>query len=645
LVPRAEADGPQPPPGPFTPIKVKFDPKGVSLVDAVKLTLEQDPNIKLSVAQAYGKGGVAEQQAGVFDTTFSGQASYQYQQSQITESVREQQQQQRDILDAEIPQVVSIVQGTQAALQNLANPNLLTNASGVNLTQGVTNQSILDELNVVQSQLEIIQDLLARTADPALRRDFQNLENQTVQKAVQRFTQQAQAVAGLPEQLEADRAAMGATPVDQFQKQGQVQVQVQKQLRDGIVLTPYANFTYTAQNFVGKPSTDTLKGGQGVKDLYQSQIGFQVLVPLKRGLGRDDSGAPEIFSQKDHDASVLIAIHQKSQSVLSTVDAYWNLRAAQDTVEVAQRSVKLEGDLLNYTRELIKAKERPKVDEARALAAFADSQGRFEDASRQLNEAQVNLASTIGVSLQDPTLLPVAGDPFPEPPAAFTTDDASVQKLVGRALGERYDRKAAITEEDGNKILARGAALETRRQLNAQGSVFGTATGQDNIGNMNRWVFTSGNGQLQLQVPFANNTLVGQRIQADAGLAQAQINSADLGRTIALNVVRLAQSLKLAGERLRLAEESVNDYDKTIVAEQEKLKAGDSTLVDTILTEQQTTAARIAKVTAQNQYAQLLAQIRFEAGLLVLQTQNESRVSGESLIAVPAPLVGAAEKQ
>jgi outer membrane protein TolC len=624
---------------------VKFDPKGVSLLDAVKLTLEQDPNIKLSDAQAYGKGGVAEQNAGTFDSTLSGQAMYQYQQSQITETVREQQQQQRDILDAEIPQVVSIVQGTQQALQNLGNPNLLSNASGVNLTQGITNQSILDELNVVQSQLEIIQDLLARTADPNLRRDFQNLETQTVEKAIDRFTAQSQAVAGLPQQLEADRAAMGATPVDQFQKQAQLQVQVQKQLRNGIILTPFASLNYTAQNFVGKPSTDTLQGGQGVKDLYQGQLGFQVLVPLKRGLGQDDTGAPERFSQKDHDASLLLAIHQKSQSVLNTVNAYWNLRAAEDTVEVAQRSVKLEGDLLNYTRELIKAKERPKVDEARALAAYADSQGRFEDATRQLNEAQVALASTVGVALQDPSLLPFAADPFPEPPSAFTTDDGAVQKLVTRALGERYDRKAAIIEEDGNQILAKGAALETRRQLNAQGSFNGTATGEDKIGNLNRWVFKSGSGQLQLSVPFANDTLVGQKIQADAGLMQAQINSADLGRTIALNVVRLAQSLKLAGERLRLAEESVGDYDKTIVAEQEKLKAGDSTLVDTILTEQQTTSARIAKVTAQNQYAQLLAQIRFEAGLLVLQTQNESRVSGESLVAVPAPLVGTAEKQ
>jgi outer membrane protein TolC len=642
LASAAQADEPA---KPYAPLRMKFDPQGISLMDAVKLTLEQDPQIKLSDAQAVFKEGVAEQQAGPFDLTLNGQGSYQYVRSQVTDSVRASQQHQRDILDQEIPLVKSVVQGTEQALQNLANPNLLTNPASVDLTQGVQNQSIIDELKVVQSQLAIIQDLLNRTADPALRKDFASLRDQTIQTAIDRFTAQGKAVAGLPEKLEADRAAMGATPVDQYQKQAQVQLNVQKQLRWGPVLTPFFSLNYTSQNFVGKASTDPLMGGQGIADLYQGQLGFQVLVPLRRGLGRDDTGAPEKFAQMDHEATRLVALHQKSQSVLNTVEAYWNLRGASEQVEVSRRSVKLEGDLLNYTRELIKAKDRPRVDEARALASYADAEARFEGSMRQLSEAQVALAQAIGVALQDANSLPIPADPFPEPPASLVTDDPSVGRLVQRALGERFDRKAALIEEDGNTILAKGAGLETRRLVNLTGSYFGTATGESRFASLNRWVFKSGSGALQVTVPFKNNALEGQRMQAESGLSQASINAADLGRTIALNVIRLSQSLRLAANRLRLAKESVDNYDKTILAEQEKLKAGDSTLVDTILTEQQTTAARLAKVDAQNQYAQVLAQLRFEAGLLVLEARNESHVSGESLASVPPPLLGAPEKQ
>jgi len=66
------------------------------------------------------------------------------------------------------------------------------------------------------------------------------------------------------------------------------------------------------------------------------------------------------------------------------------------------------------------------------------------------------------------------------------------------------------------------------------------------------------------------------------------------------------------------------------------LKAGDSSLIDSILTEQQATSARLAYISAQQEYAVILAQLRHESGLLV----QDGSVDAASVIAVPQALVG-----
>jgi outer membrane protein TolC len=70
--------------------------------------------------------------------------------------------------------------------------------------------------------------------------------------------------------------------------------------------------------------------------------------------------------------------------------------------------------------------------------------------------------------------------------------------------------------------------------------------------------------------------------------------------------------------------------------EQARLKAGDSSLIDSIITEQQTTAAKLAYITAQQDYATLLASLRHEAGLLV----QDGSVDAIQVVAVPQALVG-----
>ena len=79
----------------------------------------------------------------------------------------------------------------------------------------------------------------------------------------------------------------------------------------------------------------------------------------------------------------------------------------------------------------------------------------------------------------------------------------------------------------------------------------------------------------------------------------------------------------------------MRNYDQTITNEQTRFRSGDSSLLDTILTEQQATSARLSYISAQQDYASLLAALRHEAGVLV----GDGTVDALQLIAVPRPLV------
>ena len=82
-----------------TPPVVTFGAEGVSLDDALKLTLGNSPDIQLAGAEADRAAGFAQEQAGVFDTTLTGGLEYSYRVQELTESRKEDERGKRRKLD------------------------------------------------------------------------------------------------------------------------------------------------------------------------------------------------------------------------------------------------------------------------------------------------------------------------------------------------------------------------------------------------------------------------------------------------------------------------------------------------------------------------------------------------------------------
>jgi outer membrane protein TolC len=135
--------------------------------------------------------------------------------------------------------------------------------------------------------------------------------------------------------------------------------------------------------------------------------------------------------------------------------------------------------------------------------------------------------------------------------------------------------------------------------------------------------------------PFGNNAARGLVLQQDATLSQRSISAADLERVIKANVVQLTRSLAETADQVARAQEATTLYARTVADENERFQGGQSTLIDTITTRQLGTSAALAYSAARQQWATLLALLRYETGTLVDVTGGKNVVRQESLLNLP----------
>src|SRR5262249_16128399 len=162
------------------------------------------------------------------------------------------------------------------------------------------------------------------------------------------------------------------------------------------------------------------------------------------------------------------------------------------------------------------------------------------------------------------------------PPATLTLNTQAYAPFITESSARRFDLQAALKSEASGKALVEGARIDTRPLLNVTANGWGSSSHEGF--NYTSWVFRSASFCATFEKPVGNNTARGLLDARAATLRQTQISAVDLNRLIGLHVVQLAESLKVAVDRLRSAEEAVRNYDQTMTNEQARFKAGDSSL-------------------------------------------------------------------
>ncbi|MGC8917169.1 MAG: TolC family protein [Thermoanaerobaculum sp.] len=608
--------------------------KELSLAEALRLTLVHEPNLALAREEVKAKGGLSLQAAGAFDLTLLGTLSYEFTQRPLSAAEKLDQQKKRDELRREIAQAeAKVAQYDQMIQQLLQARSDLQNGlipAGVNFLDPQT-----------QAQWEALLALY-RNAPPAqqaqIRQDIIDwIESRLGELTIAKNEEQATAIGDRDELRKLGPIA----EVEQTQK-GTLDLQLSKRYRTGLTLAPFIQLTGESLRYQGKPKSDVY-GGPGREDTYNATIGFSVTVPLGRGRGVESAAAAEQASLVDWEASRKTLAFTASKSVLATVFAYLDLYRAQETVAVYERSLELQQRLAELVQALVDADEIPRAELSRMEARKAEVASQVHAARASLAQAQVGLATTMGVALNGAALLPKAVDGFPEPPDRDTLGSVSLEGLTAAAAEKRLDVAAARDLERSGKVLWRAAVIDlaAKKDLDFKVSYAGLSDAGGNMGhNLGRalfgnWAGPSAGLTFAYEKPVANLTQRGQMEQRQALWQQRQISAADLERRVRLDVVQTFVTLKQLLPQFEAAKTSARAAREAFDNELEKLRYGRSTLVDTILTEQRAVEADLGVIQAQFAAAQTLAKLRFDTGNLVEETPaGEFRVLAD-LFALP----------
>lgn len=618
---REEFDPLAAPPTPWQPIA--FEGQTITLPEALRLTLANNPTLRLDEEAARFRRGRLQEEAGQFDQRLTADLSYDYAKQNIRASVRQTEQERRD--------------NRQTSIDNL-NDRLVVSQQILNeiivLQRDPENTQVSDP--DVQAQIDVI-NFQIRRADDADRAELLALRDQTLDDAVVAARGDVDELTGELAEDRQELADLGPVPREEEEFFGRLNVQYLFPSRSGFTWGPFFEYTLDGDRFVGKPVDEDF-GGKGIRELYRGTLGFTIDMPLARGFGRHATGAAERAAQFDFEASLAALRHSAAVSLLNTALAYWSAVEGDERVAIFEDSVRVQEELVELITMLIEADEITASELSRAKAQQASSRAALEDARRFFQEARSALADLMGLRVERQEQAPAPADPFPKllPLGALTATEPD--RWVLEAADRRDDYRAAQKLQESGGVLLRAARLGLKPRLDLGGRFWYNSLAESSGSEAldGKWVGPSYNVSFDFEWPFANNTQEGRLLQAESQQQIQTIDAAELRRLIRSGVVQTFGSLEETRNQVGLAVEAVESYRMALAAEREKLRFNMSTLVDTLLTEQRLTEVRLSEASARRRYAQLLAQLRFETGTLISETPEGGRLVLDSLARLPS---------
>lgn len=430
---------------------------------------------------------------------------------------------------------------------------------------------------------------------------------------------------------------LGALPEFVYSDTASLFASYTKPLRNGTVFQFSASFDGRATLFRDKP-IDPVFGGTDVPNNFGNRLELAWLQPLARGRGAASAQAALRAAEKNAQASRFSFEQISADQALSTAEAYIALMVAQESLALTRESLNTQRRTLDSTIRLVGAGEIAAVDLARSRARTSEVEADVETQRLAVVSAQATLADAMGISSDRVTTL-VASDVFPARPLELDLDG-----LARDALNRRSDVKAAAALTDTGRILLAAAKADARPRFDVRlsggyaqsyaGPIFHSLGDENGLHLTNDDYLTyynpGGFGRAfkapwepiaavtgTFELPLGNNQRLGRVTQAVASARESEIQQVDLSRTIQNNLPKLAEEVRRARTVWEQSQEAVIQYEATWDVAQRLRAAGDLTLIDTLLTEQQLTQARLQLVIAKGDYASALIRFRRETGTIV----------------------------
>lgn len=369
----------------------------------------------------------------------------------------------------------------------------------------------------------------------------------------------------------------------------------------------------------------------------RASVALDVTVPLLRDRGGGVAAAAEHAARHSLDAAILGARHSAAASVLATATAYWNELAAEERLDVYRSSEARASQLVDDTRRLVDADERPAADLQQLLANLSLKRAARLAGEQASVEAREQLALAMGVPVDGATSLPRAITGFPTVrvrDSSAVRDDALATQ---DALRRRADLASLVVDRTAAEVQLRAADDDRRPRLDLGMTVGyqGVAAARGFGGSLSSFYRNvpglDASVQLSYELPLASLAARGQVLRSRAAYEQARIREAELARQISGGVRVAREALRHGREALLAAREAVAFSRQAVENEKRKFQLGMSTLFDVILAEDALTNARLSEIAGEQAYAVAIARLRYESGVILDADGATPRVSARSL--------------
>ncbi|MDA0811315.1 MAG: TolC family protein [Verrucomicrobia bacterium] len=620
--------------------------ESISLMDAVRKTLEHAPEIQIAREEVIASEGAVQNEAGQFDVQVVAGASYVRGQEEmdIRRVAGEQGAFDRDkgfvsasndAIEAITNEIQVIRDGGSPTSRFVRNPDgsvTVDGSFGADLSSGDVSSTVVTGEQDLETQLDdALIDAAKDLATPMEAMNIAEIEKQFIEDniASRKFVRKI-----LRKNVSNALKRIERFPPNQILREDVTtyDLALVKQFRNGTVLRPFAEYT-------GEQDHLSRRKGQG--RINRTEFGLRLTLPLGKGRGYIATAGSEIASGFELDASRYELEHTVSQRVLTTTLAYWDVVAAQERLRLLLESEMIADSILKMADAMIKADLIPGVTRGQAIGRQTTVQASRIRSEFDLLRAQQALAIAMGSEGEALIDAPLAADPFPMLVQAAAVEAQDLEGLVRQARFKRGDHKAAIQQKIAIAVIIDQAEANLKPACDLQLGI--SYTGLDEGGQWEtlfnpyekNHAGPSGFVSLQADWPFGNRIPRSelQLFEAQSRKVQQQIEIIE--RSIDSGIVTAKQQVRNAAVFHAFNVASMEQTRLALIAENEKLRMGSSTIIDSILAEERLTNSRTGLIDARLQQAKGLAQLRFQSGTLLKAVSENPEISSDDLVTLP----------
>lgn len=414
---------------------------------------------------------------------------------------------------------------------------------------------------------------------------------------------------------------------------------LQKRFRTSQIAEVSLRYLYNDSNFPLNTFNEFVGQFYGT---HTGVLNFSLTQPLLRGRGKKVVTTGEQVASLYIDKNKFDSEFTNSYEILQIGIAYWNYYTAFKSLDVYIQNESRVRNVLEMTRELIKADKKPESDMAQVNADLTNQERLTFVAQQNLYNARLDLGRAIGLSEEESQEL---GDPVNDFPAVAESgykQNINKSALIKSAKDNRGDLKAIQKVTEAVELQYQLAENNLKPQLDLTGFAYYGSTSVGNGVDKTFSSFVNNQGQdvgvgAKLTFSFAlnNNLAKGNYAINKIAVKDQAVISDNTRRNVDLNVNMALNNLNNSVLILEKAKESMGFHKEAFDNEKIKFQMGLTTLLNLMLFQERFTYSELEYLNAEQQFSNAIVSLRHETGTLLSKENSSFKVAQNVFYTVP----------